>query len=89
MAAPDPALPSASTLLAALDTAPMGARHYRLWLLASGGTLLDGFSIFSLGVALPLLTERFAITPLMVGLIGAAFFVYSITLFRKSIAVTK
>ena len=32
-----------------------GARaNTAIWLLASGGTLLDGFSIFSLGVAMPL-----------------------------------
>jgi MFS family permease len=50
----------------------MGPRQYAIWLLASGGTLLDGFSIFSLGVAMPLLTSRFELTPLMVGLIGSA-----------------
>jgi putative MFS transporter len=55
-----------------LDHAPMGPRQYAIWLLASGGTLLDGFSIFSLGVAMPLLTSRFDLAPLMVGLIGAA-----------------
>jgi MFS family permease len=55
-----------------LDHAPMGPRQYLIWLLASGGTLLDGFSIFSLGVAMPLLTTRFELGPLMVGLIGSA-----------------
>lgn len=57
---------------AVLDHAPMGPRQYAIWLLASGGTLLDGFSIFSLGVAMPLLTSRFELTPLLVGLIGSA-----------------
>ena len=57
---------------ALLDSAPMGRRQYAIWLLASGGTLLDGFSIFSLGVAMPLITRQFALSPLMVGLIGAA-----------------
>lgn len=55
-----------------LDHAPMGPRQYTIWLLASGGTLLDGFSIFSLGVAMPLLTSRFDLGPLMIGLIGSA-----------------
>jgi MFS family permease len=55
-----------------LDRAPMGPRQYAIWLLASGGTLLDGFSIFSLGVAMPLLTSRFDLGPLMIGLIGSA-----------------
>ena len=55
-----------------LDNASMGRREYWLWLLASGGTLIDGLSIFSLGVAMPLITSRFALSPLMVGLIGSA-----------------
>ena len=57
---------------ALLDGAPMGRRQYWIWLLASGGTLLDGFSIFSLGVAMPLITRHFTLSSLMVGLIGAA-----------------
>jgi MFS transporter, putative metabolite transport protein len=55
-----------------LDNASMGRREYSLWLLASGGTLIDGLSIFSLGVAMPLITSRFALGPLMIGLIGSA-----------------
>jgi MFS family permease len=58
--------------LALMDEAAMGRRQYAIWLLASGGTLLDGFSIFSLGVAMPLATSHFALSPLMVGLIGSA-----------------
>ena len=55
-----------------LDNAPMGRRQYWIWLLASGGTLLDGLSIFSLGVAMPLVTSQFGLSSLMVGLIGSA-----------------
>jgi putative MFS transporter len=63
---------AAKAHLARLDSAPIGPRQYCFWLLASGGTLLDGFSIFSLGVAMPLITSGFALSPLMVGLIGSA-----------------
>ena len=62
----------ARTHLALLDGAAMGPRQYAIWLLASGGTLLDGFSIFSLGVAMALVTQQFNLSPLMVGLIGSA-----------------
>src|SRR3954470_19961434 len=65
-------IPAQVTHHALLDDAPMGGRQYWIWLLASGGTLLDGFSIFSLGVAMPLVTRQFALSPLMIGLIGAA-----------------
>ena len=61
-----------SAVFAALDNAPMTWRHYALWLTASGGAFLDGFSVAALGVALPLLKRDFAITPLLVGLIGSA-----------------
>jgi len=55
-----------------LDSASMGRREYWLWFLASGGTLIDGLSIFSLGVAMTLTTSRFTLSPLMVGLIGSS-----------------
>jgi hypothetical protein len=46
--------------------------HYFYWLLASGGTLLDGFSVVALGIALLLLKHEMTITPVLVGLIGSA-----------------
>jgi MFS family permease len=50
----------------------MGASRYRIWFLASGGTLIDGFSIFMLGVALPLIRTELHIGSVMTGLMGAA-----------------
>ena len=55
-----------------LESASMGGPEYWNWFLASGGTLIDGLSIFSLGVAMPLITSRFSLSALMVGLIGSA-----------------
>jgi putative MFS transporter len=63
---------SQQAMLALLDLAPMRRAQYRLFLLSTGGTLLNGFSIVVLGVALPLIISRFGIGPRMVGLIGAA-----------------
>ncbi len=63
---------SKTHVFSALDDARMTPAHYLYWLLASGGTLLDGFSVVSLGIALPLLKRDFAITPAMVGFIGSA-----------------
>ena len=59
-------------MLAILDRAPMRAAHHRIWLLSTGGTMLGGFSVFTLGVAFPLLVRHFAIDATLEGLIGAA-----------------
>ncbi|WP_456713446.1 MFS transporter [Bradyrhizobium sp. USDA 4353] len=56
----------------ALAEAPMTPARYVHWFVASGGALLGGFSIVSLGVAIPLLKHELAITPLLTGLIGSA-----------------
>lgn len=55
-----------------LDESPLKAIQQWLWVLATGGTLLDGFAIFALGVAMPLIIAEFHIRPEVVGLIGAA-----------------
>ena len=49
-----------------IESASMGRPEYWNWFLASGGTLIDGLSIFSLGVAMPLITSRFSLSALMV-----------------------
>lgn len=66
------ALSPQQQLIALVDDATMRPVHYRLWLLSCGGTLLDGFSIFALGVAMPLVVRDMDIGPSTVGLIGAA-----------------
>src|SRR5437667_1810057 len=55
-----------------LDESPLKAIQRWLWVLSTGGTLLDGFVIFALGVAMPLIIAQFHIKPDVVGLIGAA-----------------
>jgi putative MFS transporter len=60
------------SILALLDDSPLKPVHCWLWLLSSGGTLLDGFSIFALGVAMPLIIRQMSIGPDKVGLVGAA-----------------
>ena len=59
-------------IFAALDNAPMTWRHYALWFVASGGALIDGYSVAGLGVALPLMKRELSIDPAFVGLIGSA-----------------
>jgi MFS transporter, putative metabolite transport protein len=59
-------------LTALLDESPLKAIQRWLWVLSTGGTLLDGFVIFVLGVAMPLIIAEFHLTPHVVGLIGGS-----------------
>ncbi len=55
-----------------LDGSPLKPVQRWLWVLSTGGTLLDGFAIFVLGVAMPLIIAEFQFAPDVVGLIGAS-----------------
>ncbi|WP_344049866.1 MFS transporter [Planotetraspora silvatica] len=56
----------------ALDGARMSRLHKRIWLLAAMGILLDGFDFFIIGVANPLISQDFSVTPAQKGLVSAA-----------------
>ena len=60
------------SLFQALDAAPMSTARYGQWLVASGGLVVDGFSVVTLGLALPLIQRDFGSSVLEIGLIGAA-----------------
>jgi MFS family permease len=64
------ALPQRLTLL--LDNSSPNSIQRWLWVLSTGGTLLDGYVIFVLGVAMPIIVVEFNIQPDVVGLIGAS-----------------
>jgi MFS family permease len=55
-----------------LDESPLKGIQLWLGVLSTGGTLLDGFVLFALGVAVPLIVPEFHIAPEVVGLIGSA-----------------
>src|SRR5215211_217313 len=59
-------------IAAIIDEAPVRPVDCWLWLLSTGGTLLDGMAVFTLGVAMPLIIERFAIQPHVQGILAAA-----------------
>lgn len=46
--------------------------HFRFWLLAALGIMLDGFDFFIIGVASPLLVKEFGLSSGMQGLVTAA-----------------
>jgi MFS transporter, putative metabolite transport protein len=63
---------SVDAVARAVDGAPFRPLHLWLFLAATGGTLLDGMSVFMTGLAVPLLRDEFAIPPAEVGLLGSA-----------------
>lgn len=55
-----------------LDESPLSATQWQLWLLSAMGVFLDGFDLFIIGVALPLIERDFSIGPTTEGLIAGA-----------------
>jgi MFS family permease len=61
-----------TSLNQALEETKLMGLHWRVWFLSSMGVFLDGFDLFIIGVALPLIAREFSPSPFMTGLIGAA-----------------
>lgn len=68
---PDPST-TADALQAALDNTPLERIHWQVWFLSAMGVFLDGFDLFIISVALPLIARQFNTDPWTLGLIGAA-----------------
>ncbi|MCA9100732.1 MAG: MFS transporter, partial [Planctomycetales bacterium] len=56
----------------ALDSCETTRWHYGMWGLAAGGTLLDGMTVASLGIALPLIEQTYTMSPIVVGAVSSA-----------------
>ncbi len=56
----------------ALDDAKLKRVHWKIWFLSAMGVFLDGFDLFIIGVALPLIVHQMNVTKTGIGLIGAA-----------------
>jgi putative MFS transporter len=55
-----------------LRSNPMTTMQWRIWMLAAAGKFFEGFVVFMTGVALPLISRQFALTPDQNGFISAA-----------------
>ena len=53
-------------------SAPLTTMQWRVWMLAAAGKFFEGLVIFTTGVALPLIGQEFAMSPLQHGMVGAA-----------------
>ncbi len=60
------------SLIQILDDAEFTKNHRNIWALSSMGILLDGFDLFVLSVALPLISLVFHASPLETGLVASA-----------------
>lgn len=69
---------AAKPLGRSLDESRFSGLHFRFWLLAALGIMLDGFDFFIIGVAGPLLAEDFGLSDAERGLVTAAAIVGSI-----------
>jgi len=56
----------------ALEETRLRGLHWRVWWLSAMGVFLDGFDLFIIGVALPLISREFSPDPFITGLIGAS-----------------
>lgn len=55
-----------------IDTAELRPTHWRIWFLSAMGVFLDGFDLFIVAVAMPLIVANLSPSPAMQGLIGAS-----------------
>ncbi|WAC05904.1 MAG: MFS transporter [Methanoregula sp.] len=63
---------SCRALTDVLDEAPFTLKHGHIWFLSSMGIFLDGFDLFVMSIALPLIIVQFSASPLAQGAVGAA-----------------
>ncbi|PSR32873.1 MAG: MFS transporter [Sulfobacillus benefaciens] len=56
----------------ALDNAKLSRTHWKVWFLSAMGVFLDGFDLFIIGVALPLIGHSMGVSKSWIGLVGAA-----------------
>ena len=61
-----------NTAFKALDDSKLTKQHWFIWILSAMGVCLDGFDLFIIAVALPLIAVHFHASPVMLGLIGAS-----------------
>ena len=56
----------------ALDNAKLSKMHWKIWFLSAMGIFLDGFDLFIIAIALPLIIHQFHPSPALQGLIVSA-----------------
>ncbi|MBM3462329.1 MAG: MFS transporter [Armatimonadetes bacterium] len=55
-----------------LNEAQVGRHHWKIWFLSSMGVFLDGFDLFIMAVALPLIDHHYHPDPASLGMVGAS-----------------
>lgn len=55
-----------------LDCSHLTPTHWRIWILSAMGIFLDGFDLFIISIALPLIIRDLSPSPVLIGAIGSA-----------------
>jgi MFS family permease len=59
-------------IISLIDNADLRPIHWKIWFLSAMGIFLDGYDLFIIGVAMPIIIKVFGVRPGMVGAIGAS-----------------
>jgi len=70
--APTLSVPSAISMIANYEDAPLRPFHARIAIATTGGVFSDGFGLGIIGIALSAATSQLALTPLSLGLLGGS-----------------
>ena len=55
-----------------INTLTLKPMHWRIWILSAMGIWMEGFSLFLIGLILPLINLEYKITPLFYGILGSS-----------------
>jgi MFS family permease len=64
--------PSQRLIYNALDESEMTPTHWKIWLLSAMGIFLDGYDLFIIGIALPLVQDQWHTDPIIQGAVTSA-----------------
>jgi MFS transporter, putative metabolite transport protein len=63
---------STQNLESTINAVTLKPLHWRIWILSSMGIFIEGFNLFAIAVALPLIIHQYKPTPLLEGFIAAS-----------------
>ena len=62
---------STQNLESTINAVRLKPLHWRIWILSSMGIFIEGFNLFSIGIALPLIKHQYEPSSVLEGIIAA------------------